>query len=146
MKVLDLQCSHGHGFEGWFASSDDFESQLMQGLVECPLCGGRSIVKLLSAPRLNFGGSGHEPRSAAVMAPAPGSPEARWLRAMRKVIAETEDVGERFADEARRIHHGEAPERGIRGQATADQTEALRDEGIAVLALPLPAALKETLQ
>ena len=145
MKVLDLQCSQGHGFEGWFASSDDFESQRVHGLIECPLCGDRSVVKLLSAPRLNFGGSGPEP-SAAALAPAQDSPEARWLRAMRKVMAETEDVGERFADEARRIHHGEAPERGIRGQATADQTEALRDEGIAVLALPLPVALKQTLQ
>lgn len=146
MKVLDLRCSQGHGFEGWFASSDDFESQLARGLVECPMCGDRAVLKLLSAPRLNFGGSGAEPPSAAAIAPAQDSPEARWLRAMRKVVAETEDVGERFADEARRIHHGQAPERGIRGQATADQTEALRDEGIAVMALALPAALKETLQ
>ncbi len=146
MKVLDLRCAQGHGFEGWFASSDDFESQLARGLVECPMCGDRAVVKLLSAPRLNFGGSGAEPPSAVAIVPAQDSPEARWLRAMRKVVAETEDVGERFADEARRIHHGRAPERGIRGQATADQTEALRDEGIAVMALALPAALKETLQ
>ncbi len=146
MKVLDLQCAQSHGFEGWFASSDDFESQLVRGLVECPICADRSIVKLLSAPRLNFGGSAAEPPPVASIASAPDSPQARWLRAVRKVVAETEDVGERFAVEARRIHHGEAPERGIRGQTTAGQAEALRDEGIAFLTLALPAALKETLQ
>ena len=73
--------------------------------------------------------------------------EARWLRAVREVMAQTEDVGERFADEARKIHYGEAEERGIRGQATREQRpQALLDEGIAVLPLPVPAALKETLQ
>jgi hypothetical protein len=68
------------------------------------------------------------------------------MRAVREVIAKTEDVGERFADEARKMHYGEAEERGIRGQATREQTEALLDEGIAVMPLPMPAALKETLQ
>ena len=68
------------------------------------------------------------------------------MRAVREVMAKTEDVGERFADEARKMHYGEAEERGIRGQATREQTEALLDEGIAVMPLPMPAALKETLQ
>lgn len=68
------------------------------------------------------------------------------MRAVREVIAKTEDVGERFAEEARKMHYGEAEERGIRGQATPEQTEALLDEGIAVMPLPMPAALKETLQ
>jgi hypothetical protein len=66
--------------------------------------------------------------------------------AVREVLAKTEDVGDRFADEARKMHYGEAQERGIRGQATPEQTEALLDEGIAVMPLPIPAALKETLQ
>jgi hypothetical protein len=69
-----------------------------------------------------------------------------WLKAIRHVLANTEDVGERFADEVRCIHYGEADERGIRGQATADEREALREEGIEVMPLPLPAALKEPLQ
>ena len=68
------------------------------------------------------------------------------MRAVREVLAKTEDVGDRFADEARKIHYGESAERGIRGQATPEQAEALIDEGIAVMPLPVPAALKETLQ
>jgi len=153
MKVLDLRCSHGHGFEGWFASNEAFESQLADGLVECPVCADTRIVKLLSAPRLNLGNA-KAPAGAAAASSAPAtaqvpaelSPEARWMRAVREVLAKTEDVGDRFADEARKMHYGEAEERGIRGQATREQTEALLDEGIPVMPLPIPAALKETLQ
>ncbi|WP_012748591.1 DUF1178 family protein [Variovorax paradoxus] len=157
MKVLDLRCSHGHGFEGWFASNEAFETQLAAGLVECPVCADTRIVKLLSAPRLNLGNAKAPAEAAAAsaapssapakaQAPAEQSPEARWMRAVREVLAKTEDVGERFADEARRMHYGEAEERGIRGQATREQAEALLEEGIPVMALPIPAALKETLQ
>lgn len=153
MKVLDLRCTHGHGFEGWFASNEAFETQLAGGLVECPVCGDTAIVKLLSAPRLNLGNA-KAPQEAAMApsaasssnVPAPLSPEARWMHAVREVMAKTEDVGDRFADEARKMHYGETEERGIRGQATPEQTEALLDEGIAVIPLPIPAALKETLQ
>lgn len=149
MKVLDLRCTHGHGFEGWFASNEAFETQLAGGLVECPVCGDTAIVKLLSAPRLNLGNAkapAETASAAPAQVPAPLSPEARWMRAVREVIAKTEDVGERFAEEARKMHYGEAEERGIRGQATPEQTEALLDEGIAVMPLAIPAALKETLQ
>ncbi|CAN7505337.1 DUF1178 family protein [Variovorax paradoxus] len=157
MKVLDLRCSHGHGFEGWFASNEAFETQLAAGLVECPVCADTRIVKLLSAPRLNLGNAKAPAEVAAAsslpssapakaQAPAEQSPEARWMRAVREVLAKTEDVGDRFADEARRMHYGEAEERGIRGQATREQAEALLEEGIPVMALPIPAALKETLQ
>ncbi|MCR8961515.1 DUF1178 family protein [Variovorax sp. S2] len=154
MKVLDLRCSHGHGFEGWFASNEAFEGQLADGLVECPVCADTRIVKLLSAPRLNLGNAkapaetAASPAPAALSAqvPAESSPEARWMRAVREVLAKTEDVGDRFADEARKMHYGETEERGIRGQATREQTEALLDEGIPVMPLPIPAALKETLQ
>ncbi|AVQ81036.1 MULTISPECIES: DUF1178 family protein [unclassified Variovorax] len=150
MKVLDLRCAHGHGFEGWFASNEAFDSQLASGLVECPVCGDTAIVKLLSAPRLNLGNAkapeAAAPAAVGPNAPADLSPEARWMRAVREVLAKTEDVGERFADEARKMHYGETRERGIRGQATPEQTEALLDEGIPVMALPIPAALKETLQ
>jgi hypothetical protein len=150
MKVLNLRCAHGHGFEGWFASNDAFDSQLASGLVECPICGDTAVVKLLSAPRLNLSNAkapeAAAPVAAASSVPAELSPEARWMRAVREVLAKTEDVGDRFADEARKMHYGEAQERGIRGQATPEQTEALLDEGIPVMALPIPAALKETLQ
>jgi hypothetical protein len=145
MKVLNLQCAQGHGFEGWFASHEAFESQLAAGLVECPLCSDTKITKLLAAPRLNLGAS-KPPADVPAKAPEEGSPDARWLQAMRKVIEETEDVGDRFADEARKMHYGEKEERGIRGQTTPEQAQSLIDEGIPVFALPLPPALKETLQ
>ena len=145
MKVLNLQCAHGHGFEGWFASNDAFETQLADGLVACPVCSDTHVTKLLSAPRLNLGNA-KPPEASPSRPPAGTSLEARWLRAVREVMAQTEDVGDRFADEARRIHYGEAAERGIRGEATREQAEALVDEGIAVMPLPVPAALKETLQ
>ncbi|MGJ7489716.1 DUF1178 family protein [Variovorax sp. ZT4R33] len=148
MKVLDLQCTHGHGFEGWFASNDAFDEQLAAGLVECPVCADTAIVKRLSAPRLNLSGA-RAPESVAApvaAAAAADSPQARWMRAMRDVIAKTEDVGDRFADEARRMHYGETAERGIRGQATREEAVALIEEGVPVLPLPMPAALKETLQ
>jgi hypothetical protein len=149
MKVLNLQCSLHHGFEGWFASEDDFQGQLARGQVECPLCGDTGINKMLSAPRLNLGAQ--EPQKS----PAPGrqvmnlpdaSMQAAWLKMVRHVMANTEDVGERFPEEARKIHYGESEERGIRGQASPQETEALMEEGIGVLPLPIPKALKETLQ
>ena len=169
MKVLDLRCVHGHGFEGWFASGDVFETQLSQGLVECPVCGDKSIAKLPTAARLNLGGTkapspGDATNSAGrsvasglpdrLLSNAPAlehseaTPQAQWLRAMRELLARTENVGDRFADEARKMHYGEAEARSIRGSATREQAAALVDEGIEVLPLPLPlpAALKETLQ
>ncbi|MEJ7930963.1 DUF1178 family protein [Ramlibacter sp. AN1015] len=151
MKVLNLQCASQHGFEGWFGSEDDFRSQLERGLLECPMCGDTQIVKLPSAPRLNLGAGEPAPASREHPVPAAAAPtaqslQAAYLKMVRHVLAHTEDVGERFAEEARRIHHGEVQERGIRGQATREQTEALLDEGISVLPLPIPKALKEPLQ
>ena len=146
MKVLNLQCTHGHGFEGWFASQDAFDTQLAAGLVECPMCGDTAITKLLAAPRLNLGSARAPATEVARQQPADESQQARWLRAVREVIARTEDVGERFIDEARKMHYGEAEERAIRGQATPDQAQGLIDEGIPVFTLALPAAVKETLQ
>ncbi len=161
MKVLDLLCAHEHGFEGWFGSEEDFQEQLARGLVQCPLCGDAAVRKALSAPRLNLRGrsdGGPEgievagrastpvPRTAAGALPAPQALQAAWLQLARRVVAQTEDVGERFADEARRMHYGEIAERGIRGQATVQQAEQLLDEGIAVLPLVLPDAAKEPLQ
>ena len=149
MKVLNLQCAHGHGFEGWFASNDDFETQLAGGLVSCPLCSDTAITKLLTAPRLNLGNAKPPAEAAPVPVPAVAqneSPEGRWMRAVREVMAKTEDVGDRFAAEARKMHYGEAEERGIRGRATREEARDLLEEGISVFSLPLPPALKETLQ
>lgn len=145
MKVLNLQCSHRHDFEGWFASEDDFQDQLGRGLVECPLCGDTAISKMLSAPRLNLGAGEPKPRQE-VMSTPDASLQAAWVKMVRHVMAHTEDVGERFPEEARRMHYGETEERSIRGQASAKETEALLEEGINVLPLPVPKALKEPLQ
>jgi len=147
MKVLNLQCSHAHGFEGWFASEDDFQGQLARGLVECPMCGDAQVAKMPSAPRLNLGAS--EPQQAPkqeVVAAPNAQLQAAWMQVVRQVLANTEDVGERFAEEARRIHYGETEERGIRGQASREETEALLEEGIGVLPLPMPKGLKGPLQ
>ena len=152
MKVLDLQCSGQHAFEGWFGSEEDFQQQLERGLIECPYCGQREIQKKLSAPRLNLGAT--EPKASQtqpVVSPpiddaAREAVQVAWFNMVREVLAKTEDVGERFAEEARRIHYGEADERGIRGQASREETQALLEEGIAVLPLPVPPALKGPLQ
>jgi hypothetical protein len=143
MKVLNLRCTNGHGFEGWFASDDDYADQNGRGLVECPLCADRAITRLPSAPRLNLSGA----KEAPAPAPAPAEPptaadmQAAWLQAARRIIANTEDVGSDFAEEARRIHYGESPHRGIRGKASVEERAALAEEGIEAFTLPLPAGL-----
>lgn len=164
MKVLDLQCPQGHSFEGWFGSEDDFQSQHARQLVQCPVCGDSAVTKKLSAPRLNFGAAKPADPPAAKEANAAASPtgspatdsagdvvlpaamQRAWLETMRRVVEQTEDVGAGFTEEARRIHYGEVPERGIRGQATPEQAQALKEEGIDVMALPLPQSLKGPVQ
>jgi hypothetical protein len=167
MKVLDLQCRQGHSFEGWFGSQDDYDAQRVRGMVTCPMCSDSEITKMLSAPRLNLGhgvappshspqavpSSASEAASALPIPPASSTEEpnlaqiqAAMMNMVRHVMANTEDVGSQFAEEARKIHYGEAQERNIRGQATREETEALLDEGIDILPLPIPDALKDPLQ
>ncbi len=155
MKVLDLQCVHQHVFEGWFGSEDDFASQLERGLVSCPLCGDQRIEKKLSAPRLNLRAGKEAPGAAAPRAVAMSNHpayaelaelQARMLKAMREIVANTEDVGERFAEQARAMHHGEMERRNIRGQATPEAALELIEEGVDVMPLPLLPPTKETLQ
>jgi hypothetical protein len=147
MKVLNLRCANGHGFEGWFASDSEFMDQNGRGLLECPLCNDRVVTRMPSAPRLNLSGAREEQPPVAAPAPAqPADLQAAWLQSVRRLMANTEDVGERFAEEARRIHYGESENRGIRGEATAEERQALHDEGIEVVAIPVPASLKGPLQ
>lgn len=159
LKVFDLQCEHGHVFEGWFGSADTYESQKAGGLLSCPVCSSSSVNRKVSAARLNVGHlkrerlhgtassqPGQNEQEAAkagsetVQAPAE-SPDltriqAEIIRHMRKVLRETENVGSDFAQESRRIHHGESEERPIRGTATPQERAALSEEGIAVMAIP----------
>jgi hypothetical protein len=147
MKVLNLRCANGHGFEGWFASDDEFMTQNGNGLIECPICADRIISRLPSAPRLNLSGQ-REPQVAA-STPVPEDPpqlQAQWMQAVRRMLDSTDDVGEQFPEEARRIHYGEVKARGIRGHASPDERRALLDEGIEIMSLPVPAALKGPVQ
>jgi len=150
MKVLNLRCSNGHGFEGWFASDEEFMQQNGGGELQCPLCADSVITRLPSAPRLNLSGARDSERAVATVPAAADAQaqdvQAMWLKAVRHVLANTEDVGERFAEEARRIHYREAPERGIRGQVSPEQRDALIEEGIEIIALPLPRAFDGPLQ
>jgi len=150
MKVLNLRCSNGHGFEGWFASDDEFMEQNGGGLLQCPLCADSVITRMPSAPRLNLSGAREPEQAAAAATPGADVPaadlQALWMKAVRHVLAHTEDVGERFAEEARRIHYGESAQRGIRGQVDAQQRDELIEEGIDIIALPIPRALDGPLQ
>lgn len=167
MKVFNLRCCAHHTFEGWFASEEDYASQTERGLLECPLCGDKTIQKMPSAPRINLGAKPSATAStelAQVQAERPktsltdtagnealGADERRALQAAylqfaRQVVRQTEDVGERFAEEARKIHHGESEERGIRGKTTPKEAEALLEEGISVMPLFLPEGIEGPLQ
>src|SRR5829696_5686781 len=145
MKVLNLRCEDDHRFEGWFASDDEVAAQLEGGRIACPLCGNTAIRRLPSAPRLNV--TRHSATTTqAGDATLSMTQQSQWLRAVRHVISSTEDVGDRFAEEARRIHYGEVEERGIRGRASREDADALREEGIEVMALPMPDAVKGPVQ
>ena len=150
MKVFDLSCAADHRFEGWFASEAEYDRQIASALVDCPLCGSREIRRLLSAPRLNLSQSNAEPVVQAegkrAVQDARAQLQAMWVQMARQIIESTEDVGNRFAEEARRIHYRETEERPIRGVATADEAAALADEGIEVISMPLPDALKGPVQ
>ncbi|HEX2540078.1 MAG TPA: DUF1178 family protein [Caldimonas sp.] len=146
MKVLNLRCGQQHRYEGWFASEEDFAEQAERAAVACPICGDTEAVRLPSAPRLNVRRHSAPAPSAAPQPSTELTLQSQWLRAVRHVMTSTEDVGERFPEEARRIHYGEVEERGIRGRASREDAEALRDEGIEVMPLPIPDALKGPVQ
>jgi hypothetical protein len=151
LKVFNLLCDNGHSFEGWFGSAADYESQCARGLLDCPVCASKSIQKALSAPYLATHAPAPAPASQPQEArpaamPPPAQLQAMFIKMAREFVANTEDVGERFAEEARRIHYKEAKERGIRGVATRDEAAALEEEGINVMPLPFADLLKEPLQ
>lgn len=149
LKVFDLSCEHDHVFEGWFSSQDSFQDQLARGLVRCPVCHSDQITRRVSAPRLNISHLRAEPSApraesasaarAAVAAPS-GDQMARLqaevLRQIRRIVRQTDDVGARFADEARRMHSGEIEERPIRGTASVEECRELVDEGISIMPIP----------
>jgi hypothetical protein len=138
--IFDLKCvPQGHVFEAWFGSSEDFEAQKARDLVSCPLCGSAAVDKAPMAPRVGPKGNQAEGLPPAQMKALLGA----MADAQKKMLETSEHVGPRFADEARAIHLGEAEARAIHGQATPQQADALRDEGIPVAPLPFPVIAPE---
>lgn len=131
MVVYNLACHNAHRFEGWFASPEAFDGQVKNESVSCPVCGSNGVVREPSAP--NIAKSVSASQKADITGEAIRELQARILD---HVMRNTEDVGKSFPEEARRIHHQEAPERPIRGEATPRQAKELREEGIDVVALP----------
>jgi len=154
MKVYNLACEQNHRFEGWFSSEDDFLSQSAQQQIVCPVCDSFKVGKLPSAPHLNL--SAAKPDSAAgasagsgdarLSSPAVAQFQRRLQEMARHVMENTEDVGEGFTEEARRIHYGQSEAKAIRGQATREERDALADEGIEVFTLPSGLPPKSSLQ
>ena len=156
MIIFDLICADGHHrFEGWFGSSDDYAEQQHRGLLDCPLCGSKNISKAAMAP--NLGRKGNQQPAAASMADNSPQPQratpvtntaavpseyrgmfGKLVKAQEKILANSEWVGNKFADRARDIHYGEADEKPIHGTASPEEVADLAEEGIAAMPLPLP--------
>ena len=144
MIVFNLGCENSHRFEGWFASSKDFEQQLEGKLVACPLCGSAGVVRMPHTSHIRTGGKdrGRTPgvSPAGTVSQQYANVGSELLaRLVAHVVENTEDVGAAFPEEARKIHYRELPDRRIRGTASREEVEALKDEGIEVVALPIPA-------
>lgn len=142
MIVFDLGCANNHRFEGWFDSNEDYERQVGSKLVACPLCGDSNVGRLPHASHIRGTLKERPPRADA--APTSEQQYANTggdllAKVIEHVINNTEDVGPAFPEEARKIHYREAPERRIRGTASRDEVAALREEGIEVVALAVPA-------
>jgi len=144
--VFDLSCTGAHRFEAWFASSESFADQQARGLIACPVCGDVDVKKAVMAPRVGAKSNqiGGSPAPAPVETPGEPSPEL-----VRKVLAEiaakqaemlpqSRWVGRDFADAARAMHEGRAAEDLIHGQASPEEAQALRDDGIAAMPLLVP--------
>ncbi|MBS0519306.1 MAG: DUF1178 family protein [Proteobacteria bacterium] len=154
MILYRLRCSKGHEFESWFKDSKTYERQEKKALIGCPSCGDSKVARAVMSPRIGKGGRGPEVEVPAESAAAPAVPPAEQQKmaalahhvpkelreALLKVRAEVEKncepVGERFAEEARKIHYGESTKRGIYGQTTEEEAEALAEEGIEFGRLP----------
>lgn len=144
--VYDLGCGNDHRFEGWFASADDYQEQTKSKLLICPLCGDARIARVPNATYVSTPGEAPTTRATPATRGAKGGVPHQYANVaaellatvIEKVLENTEDVGRAFPEEARKIHYHEVPERHIRGTASSKEVEALRDEGIEVVALPVP--------
>jgi hypothetical protein len=129
MILFTLRCAHGHEFEGWFRDGDGFEAQQKAGEIGCPVCGDTSVEKAVMAPRL---GRSRE----AMPALSPAQFRAALVQLRKQIETNCDYVGNRFAEEARRIHYGEIDPHGIYGEASEDESRDLADEGISFGRIP----------
>lgn len=144
MVVYNLLCGRKHSFEGWFPSFEEFQKQADQKLISCPSCGSTKVEKLPHACAVHV--KKEEPAPPArnpqgttpAVPPSPGEFKEMLLRVHHYIREHYEDVGDRFAAEAKKIHKGEVEERPIHGTATAKETRDLADEGVPFIALPKP--------
>ena len=135
MIHLSLRCEHDHSFDGWFRNSEDFEKQRKRGLVGCPSCGSSSVEKALMAPSVS---TGRKKEKMALAMDATQKKAMAELKALTEKMRENADyVGDKFAEEARKIHFGEADQRGIYGEATAEEAKSLAEDGVEFMPLPV---------
>jgi hypothetical protein len=132
---FSLACDKDHEFEAWFRSNDDFDTQMKRGFVECPACGSKKVGKALMAPSVSTG------RKKEQIALAMGEAQKQALaqmKAMAEKVRENADyVGDKFAEEARKIHFGETEARGIYGEATLDEARSLAEDGVEFMPIPV---------
>jgi hypothetical protein len=154
MIVFDLSCHEGHRFEGWFASSTDYADQQARGLLACPSCGSAEVSKAPMAPAVPAKGNTRQevlpPEAPRQVANTPMPPEVQkaltaLAKAQAAALKNSTWVGDKFAEETRKMHYGERDEAPIHGQASLAEAKALIEEGVPVAPLPFPVAPPEKL-
>jgi hypothetical protein len=132
---FSLSCDHDHEFEAWFRSNDDFDRQKKRGLVDCPTCGSSKVQKALMAPAVS---TGRKREKIALAMNDMQKKAMAEMKALSEKIRENADyVGDKFAEEARKIHFGEADARGIYGEATLEEAKSLAEDGVGFMPIPV---------
>jgi hypothetical protein len=139
MIIYDLKCSIGHEFEGWFANPEDYQRQRDEHMLACPMCGDEAVKKIPTASKISTSPA-KIPAGELMDATETIQPDVarEFLGKLHEYVDQHyDDVGAHFPEEARKIHYGEIKGRNIRGLATADEVQQLREEGVTAIALPL---------
>jgi hypothetical protein len=137
MIIFDLCCKQEHPFEGWFQSQDNYDKQLERGLISCPHCGSSEIRRVPSAVHLTKPANTPAPIEQLSDISNQTGGLAAYQHLISAIVKNCEDVGKNFAQEARKIYYMETPLRSIRGEASVEEYESLREEGIEVMRLPI---------
>jgi hypothetical protein len=132
---FSLECKNSHAFEGWFKSNDDFETQSKRGFLECPICGTHEVAKSLMAPSVSTGRQ-KEKMQVAAGQKAQAQIMAKMMEFAKEVKSKADNVGDKFPEEARKIHYGETESRPIYGKASNEEVANLLDEGVELMPLP----------